>query len=435
MAANSSSLKRTLTLPTLIIYGVGSIFGAGIYAVIGEVVEKSGQWIWLSFIISFVISFLTALCYAELVSKYPKSGAEVHFLQQAFHQSWLSSLIGWLVFAACVVSMATLTHAFANCFKDLWSHMYVFPIYIVFPLLLGLINFWGIRESSGFNIIATIIEFSGLLLVVIAGIYFLTGSGSSINKEAPTLLSFDIIGICQGAALAFFAFIGFEDMVNISEEVKKPKKTIPLAIITACFITGFFYIVISWLSSVIIEPQNLKSSSPLIEIVEKSDLSIPSVFFIFIAIFAVSNTALLNSITASRLLYGMGQQNMLPKFFTVVHRKRKTPYISIVCVIICAILLAIFFSLESLAGATNMVLLIIFFGVSLSLFKIKIQEYSREKKSMKKKFSIPLIFPLLAIMGNLSIMFFLPFKSQLIAFCVIIAGFIVLQSYKRLYKS
>ncbi|MBX7146650.1 MAG: hypothetical protein K1X44_05010, partial [Alphaproteobacteria bacterium] len=89
----------------------------------------------------------------------------------------------------------------------------------------------------------------------------------------------------------------------------------------------------------------------------------------------------------------------------------------------------------SLAGATNMVLLIIFFGVSLSLFKIKIQEYSREKKSMKKKFSIPLIFPLLAIMGNLSIMFFLPFKSQLIAFCVIIAGFIVLQSYKRLYKS
>lgn len=412
------SLKQVFGLTTLVIYGVGDILGAGIYAVVGKIAGISGSLVWLSFLVAMVVAALTALSYAELGSRFPKSGGVAYFVQRAFNTDWLSLLVGWLMFSTCVVSMATLSKAFAgylNTFAPAFP-----PNLIVIALFaaLAFVNFRGMEESSALNIFCTVLEVSGLLIVIFVSTFFLLG-GADSNNAAPIAAPLSSSGnvllpVLQGAALAFYAFIGFEDIVNVSEEVKNPGRTVPRAILLALSIAGVIYILVSWLAVQVLSPAELQASqAPLLDVVKRAQPNFPPLLFTLIALFAVLNTALLNFVTASRLLFGMAREGLLPAWLGKLHARRATPYRTLLVILPIVILLALSGTLQFLAGTTATLILLMFCLVNISLVVIKRREHQTEG------FRVPYFIPVLALVSNLTLMAVATRESHLLA-----AGFV-----------
>ena len=412
--AEADSLKRVFGLPTLVIYGVGDILGAGIYAVIGKIAGLSGSWVWASFLVSMIVAALTALSYAELGSRIPQSGGVATFIHRAFRTDWLSILVGWLMFCTCLVSMATLSKAFAgylNAFAP-----FIPSGLIILALFSGLafINFRGMQESSALNIFCTALEVSGLLIVILVSIFFLAGGTAGavnpVTTPVPNSPEINWIAIARGAALAFYAFIGFEDIVNVAEEVKNPERNVPRAILLALGIAGVIYILVAWLATNVLSPTLLAASNaPLLDVVRRSQPNFPPVIFTFIALFAVLNTALLNFVTASRLLFGMSREGLLPAWLGKLHPQRATPYRTLLVILPIAIFLALSGTLQFLAGTTATLIMAMFCLVNLSLLVIK----RREPRS--DGFQVPYLIPALALISNLALIAFASRESHILA--------------------
>ena len=409
--AEADSLKRVFGLPTLVIYGVGDILGAGIYALIGKIAGISGTLIWASFMTAMVVAAFTALSYAELGSRFPRSGGVAYFVHKTFHNHLLSTLVGWIMFCTCLVSMATGANAFAGYFKAFAPLVPTWLVILALFSALAFVNFRGMKESSALNIVCTAVEASGLVIVILVASLFIFGGGEATNATsivaAPTP---GWIAIFQGASLAFYAFIGFEDIVNVAEEVKNPERNVPRAILLSLGIAGIVYILVSWLAIQVINPATLaKSSAPLLDVVSQSQPDFPRIIFTFIPLFAILNTGLLNFVTASRLLYGMSREGLIPSWFGKLHVRRATPHRTILVILPIAIFLALFGKLELLAGATATLLLAMFFLVNLSLLIIK----RREPRS--RGFQVPLIVPALALLFNLALVAFASDDSRIFA--------------------
>jgi len=413
--AEAESLKRVFGLTTLVIYGVGDILGAGIYAVVGKIAGLSGSAVWISFLMAMGVAALTALSYAELGSRFPKSGGVAYFVQKAFRTDWLSILVGWLMFCTCLVSMATLSKAFSGY---LTTFAPIIPAWVVILALffgLGLINFRGMRESSGLNIFCTVLEVLGLLIVILASTFFLTSGGTSIGESAtnipvPSGEAMGWVLIFQGASLAFYAFIGFEDIVNVAEEVKEPERNVPRAILLALGIAGTVYILVSWLATQVLIPAELAASNaPLLDVVRRAQPNFPQLVFTVIALFAVLNTTLLNFVTASRLLFGMAREGLLPAWLGKLHAKRATPYRTILVILPIVIFLALSGTLQFLAGTTATLILLMFCLVNLSLLVIK----RREPRTTG--FQTPSLIPVLALMSNIVLIAFASQESYTLA--------------------
>jgi amino acid transporter len=410
--AEADSLKRVFGLNTLLIYGVGDILGAGIYAVVGKVAGLSGAAVWISFLMAMVVAALTALSYAELGSRLPKCGGVAYFVQQAFRTDWLSVLVGWLMFCTCIVSMATISKAFSGY---LTTFAPIIPAWVIILALffgLALVNFRGMRESSGLNIFCTVLEVSGLVIVILASTFFLSGgsAGDAANVPVPSGSAISWALIVQGATLAFYAFIGFEDIVNVAEEVKNPERNVPRAILLSLGIAGVVYILISWLATHVLSPAELAASNaPLLDVVRRAQPNFPQLIFTVIALFAVLNTALLNFVTASRLLFGMSREGLLPAWLGKLHARRKTPYRAIVVILPIVIFLALSGTLEFLAGTTATLILAMFCLVNISLFIIK------RREPQATGFQIPLLIPVLALITNLVLIAFASPESHVLA--------------------
>ena len=222
----ADSLKRVFGLPTLVIYGVGDILGAGIYAVVGKIAGLSGTLVWASFSIAMTVAAFTALSYAELGSRFPQSGGVACFVHRAFRTDWLSILVGWLMFCTCLVSMATLSKAFAGYLNAFAPTIPAWLIILALFSVLAFVNFRGMKESSALNIFCTSVEVSGLLIVILVSILFLSGGGTVNPTTVPSEPAIGWTAVIQGAALAFYAFIGFEDIVNVAEEVKNLERNV-----------------------------------------------------------------------------------------------------------------------------------------------------------------------------------------------------------------
>ncbi len=412
--AETDSLKRVFGLPTLVIYGVGDILGAGIYAVIGKIAGLSGSLVWASFLTSMIVAALTALSYAELGSRVPQSGGVACFIHRAFRTDWLSILVGWLMFCTCLVSMATLSKAFAgylNAFAP------VIPDWlIVLALFSGLafVNFRGMQESSALNIFCTAVEVSGLVIVILVSTLFLiggtAGAGNPVASSVANQPATGWIAIAQGAALAFYAFIGFEDIVNVAEEVKNPERNVPRAILLSLGIAGIVYVLVSWLAINVLNPAQLAASNaPLLDVVRRAQPNFPQVVFTVIALFAVLNTALLNFVTASRLLFGMSREGLIPAWLGKLHPRRATPYRTLLVILPIAIFLALSGTLQFLAGTTATLILAMFCLVNLSLLVIK----RREPRT--NGFQVPSLLPVLALISNLVLVAFASRESHILA--------------------
>jgi amino acid transporter len=417
--STSPQLRRSLGFWALVFYGVGDILGAGIYALVGKVAGVAGSASWAAFGVALLVAALTALTYAELGGRFPRSGGEAFFTEQAFGRPGLALLVGWVVLCSGVLSLATVSVAFGGYMSGLVPGLPT-PVAVVgILLLLAVINFRGMRESSTTNIVATMVELTGLLIVVVAGALFLSDNPDvSIRQTLVASRQVSWNGIARGAALSFFAFIGFEDMVNVAEEVKDPERNMPRAILIALCVTGGVYLLVVFVATSVVPPAVLADSeAPLLSVVQRSTNIVPDRMFALIALFAVANTGLLNFIMGSRLLYGMSQQGLLPSVLGAVHPERRTPHLAILTVLVVALALALSGTLTYLAGTTSLLLLVVFFTVHLALIAIK-----RRDRQRSRTFCAPRLVPIAGALTCLGLMPFVPRGSLLTAGIILTLG-------------
>lgn len=416
----ATRLQPRLGLMALVFYGVGDILGAGIYALVGEVAGMAGRYSWLAFLIALVVASFTGLTYAELGGRFPRSGGESHFCRQAFAQPWIARLIGWLVFCSGVLSLCTISRAFAGYLHVMMPDVSTGAIVVSLLLVLAVINFVGIHVSSAANIFCTVVESSGLLLVICVGLAFLTGQSEAPVPvpEVGTSPPVGVIAVFQAASLAFFAFIGFEDMVNVAEEARNPRRDMPRAIIAAAVIAGILYIAVIVVATRVVSPETLgNSDAPLLQVVQTAAPWIPAWLFTGIALFAVANTGLLNFITASRLLYGMARDGLLPRVLGTVHSATKTPHWSILIVLLIAILLATTGTLAYLAGTTSILLLCVFVTMNVALIRLK-----RSGKLSPDAFSVPIAIPVFGVIVCCVLLACTPRNQALAATAIMLLG-------------
>lgn len=394
-------LKRVLGWTALTFYGVGDILGAGIYALVGKVAGVVGPAAWLSFLAAFVVAALTALSYAEFSSRMPRAAGAAVFTLEAFRLSWLSYIVGFMVLFSGIISMGAASRAFAGYLMGLSPALPEYVIIFFFFLVLAAINFKGIKESSAANVVCTIIELTGLFIVIAAGMKFF-GKADLLSIQ-PAEGNFWGVAVLQGGALAFYAFIGFEDLVNVAEEAKDPVRTMPKAILLSLAIGTIVYILVA-ISAVSTMPLGELSASkaPLVGVVERSFPGFPIWIFSLIALFAVGNTALLNFIMGSRVLYGMSSDRLVPAFFGRLHAKTGTPHLAILVIWGVALILTYSGTLVVLAQATSLLLLIVFMIVNAALIVIK-----RREPETEGIFKVPIVVPLLGIFSTAGLMFFL----------------------------
>jgi basic amino acid/polyamine antiporter, APA family len=393
-------LKRGITQWLLLLFVVGDIIGAGIYALVGQVGAQVGGAIWTAFLLALILAVFTACSYAELVTKYPRAGGTATYAHNAFKVPFVSFMVAFAVAASSLFSAGTLSRAFAGDYLKQFINVPTVAVALVFIVIVGLINFWGISESVRINMVFTLIEVFGLLLIVLIGIVALsTGSGEPSRafefKEGTSVF----LAIMAGAALSFYALIGFEDSVNVAEETQNPIRVYPRALLGGLLIAGVLYLLVTFTASMVVDVDTLASSSgPLLEVVTASPLPIPTWLFALIALFAIANGALINTIMASRVFYGMADQGVMPSVLARVHRGRRTPWVSILFTIAVVMILILTGDIAENARATVLLLLLVFIVVNISVFVLRRDRVEHEH------FRTPSIFPILGILVSLGLM-------------------------------
>jgi amino acid transporter len=431
-STTAPQLMRTMGLFSLVVYGVGDMVGAGIYGTIGKAAGQMGNAVWMAFGVSMIAAMLTGLSYASLASRYPRAAGAAYVTHRAFHWSFLSYLIGLAVAASGLTSMGTQANVFADNLKELVGGQRLVLI-LLFLFVMTCINLWGIRESMWTNLVCTTVEVGGLLFIIAVGIRFW---GSVNYLEVPAIPNEDGQLVPQGisasllltgAVLTFYAFIGFEDMLNIAEEVKEPRTTMPRGIILAQVIAALLYIAIAITAVSIVDYKDLGAPGavPMKLIAARAAPWLPAQTYVFITLFAVANTMLLNYVMGSRMLYGMARQGLLPAALGRVHRSRRTPHVAIFVLLV--IITALAFtndSLEyvrqftsgvvdkflgdliesgpiaSLASATSLLLLFSFMVVNSSLVVLKLRP-----GEPTGAFEVPIAIPALGMLINAALIF------------------------------
>lgn len=367
----NTRLKRSLGLPLVALYGLGNILGAGIYVLVGKVAGFAGTSTTLAFIIAMVTAAFTAFSYMELSGRYPVSASVSVYLHKAFGKRWLSVAVGLAMVAGGIASSAALSQGFAgylSSFVPVPSTVASVGLLVV----LGAIALKGIGESAKTAAVFTIIEVVGLLLVI----WF--GRSAFGDVRAGDVLSVDpavgVGGVVAGAFLAFYAFIGFEDMVNVAEEAKNPKRTMPLAILFALAASTLLYILVVIVATTLVSPAELATSkAPLTLVFENTGASNADILS-FIGMAAAVNGVIVQIIMGSRILYGLAKQGWLSNKLTVVHSTNKTPIRATLIVLGLMIAGTILLPLVSLAQLTSLLVLSIFTLVNASLVLIKRRE-------------------------------------------------------------
>lgn len=414
-------LKRSITQWLLLFFVVGDIIGAGIYALVGQVGAQVGGAIWTAFLLALILAVFTACSYAELVTKYPRAGGTATYAHNAFKVPFVSFMVAFAAAASGLFSSGTLSRAFAG---DYLKQFIDFPTAVgalVFIAIVGLVNFWGISESVRINVVFTLIEVFGLLLIVLIGVVVLsTGSG-----EPSRALEFNegtsiFLAIMAGAALSFYALIGFEDSVNVAEETQNPSRIYPRGLLGGLLIAGVIYLLVTFTASMVVDVDTLASSSgPLLEVVKAGPLPIPTWLFALIALFAVANGALINTIMASRVIYGMADHGVMPSVFARVHGGRRTPWVSILFTIAVVMILILTGDIAENARATVLLLLLVFIVVNVSVFVLRRDRVEHEH------FRTPSILPVLGILVCLALLTQQQWDTWLRAGALLLVGLVL----------
>jgi len=392
-----TGLARSLGLVEVTLSGIGIILGAGIYALIGTAAAGAGNAVWLSFAISAVVALFTALSYAELSSMFPKAGAEYEYTGAAIGE-FIAFVVGWLIIFSGMVGAAAVALGFGGYFGSLVSIPRVFSAALLIAVL-TVILLAGIRESALVAGLFTLIEGGGLVLVIIAGLPYL---GSVDYFEMPLGMT----GVFSAAALVFFAYMGFEEMVKFSEETTTPERTVPKALMIALVICTVLYILVCLSAVSVVGWEVLASSdAPFAEVATAAWGEGAAGVLSVIALFATANTVLLMLLASSRISYGMARSGTLPRPLSLVHRTRKTPWIAVLVVATGALLFLSAGDIGLVANVTNFTLFLTFIVVNLSVIMLRIRDPDRVRP-----FRVPGtigVLPILPVCGIVSCLFLL----------------------------
>jgi len=402
-------LKRTLGKWQLLFYGLGSMLGAGIYALVGKAALMMGNAVWMAFAAAMVGAILTGLSYASLGSRHPRAGGAAYITQHAFGITILSYIIGIAVTMSGLTSMAAGTQAMADNLLKGFSllanqpyqagSIWIKPVSVVIVLMIGLVLIKGIRESMWANLICTFVEAAGLLFIIAVGMRFW---GSVDYMEMPVgtdtgHFSTVLMLVLSGAVLTFFSFIGFEDILNVSEEVKNPSRDVPFGLVGAMILATLIYMGVAITAVSVIPYQEFadSGSTPLVRVAQ---VAAPwfgriDVVYVGISIFAIGNTALLNYLMGSRLLYGMSRQGLLPGFLGIVNARTQTPVVAICVLFLIVTALIAVGNVKALAESTVLLLLCVFIIMNASLIRLKLK-----KDEPKGRFEVPLLVPILGLL-------------------------------------
>ena len=419
-------LRREIGLLGATFYGVGLILGAGVYALIGEAAGLAGNALWLSFLLGAFISSFTGLSYIELSSMFPMEAAEYVYFKKATGRESLAFLIGWVEIFAEIVAAATVALGFAGYFRSIFDLPTPF-IAILLILFLSVLNFCGIEESSRFNILFTLVEVSGLILIVALGVFF--GDILTTNYlETPS-----IAGVFGCAALTLFAYLGFEDVVHISEEIKHPIRNVPRALILSLIISTIIYALVSVSVVGLVNWRELGASeAPLAFATSKVLGKDASTVLTFIALFATANTVLILLLVSSKIMYGMAVDGSLPKVLAKINKKTGTPSFSIIAVMVLSVLFAFLGDIKVVANVTNFVTFIVFSSVNISCILLR-----HAKPELERPLRTPLNigkYSLIPFIGLFSCGFLITQLDQpsiLLGILILITGGVAYRFLKR----
>jgi APA family basic amino acid/polyamine antiporter len=398
-------LKRVLGPKLLLLFIIGDILGTGIYALTGQVAAEVGGAAWVPFIVAFLVALVTACSYLELVTKYPQAAGAALYTHKAFGIHFVTFLVAFTVMSSGITSASAASGAFASNFAIGFglgdSAVIRLVVAIVFILLIAAVNLRGVAESVGLNVVLTCIELSGLLLVIFIGLFAIFGGAADWSRVVAFETPDDknvILAISTATSLAFFAMVGFEDSVNMAEETKDPARIFPRIMLTGLGITGFVYVLVSIIAVALVPVGKLAGNdTPLVTVVQTAAPGFPIAALLpFISLFAVANTALLNMMMASRLLYGMSRQVVLPPFLSKVLPGRRSPWAAIVFTTVIALALIVYLSLDPkgpvallLGGTTSLLLLAVFAVVNAAVLVL------RQQPVEHKHFTTPTALPIL----------------------------------------
>jgi amino acid transporter len=402
--AAQPSLKRVMGPGLLLLFIIGDVLGTGIYALTGQVAKQVGGAVWLPFVVAFAVALITAFSYLELVTKYPRAAGAALYTHKAFNLHFVTFLVAFAVMCSGITSASTAARAFsanlAHAFGlDFYGGYGITLAGLAFMAVIGAINLRGVGESLKMNVVLTCVELSGLLIVIFIGLAAIAAGQGDVSRVLEIKTPGDGSGwfwpVIAATTLAFFAMVGFEDSVNMAEETRDPARIFPKVLLAGLLITAIIYVLVSISAITLVPPAQLsEGEAPLLKVVEAGAPSFPVGIFAFITMFAVANTALINMLMASRLIYGMGREGVLPVAFGRVHAGRRTPYVAVAFTTLLAFALITFVgAVPALGGTTALLLLCVFVVVNVAVLVLRNDPVAHEH------FRTPTILPVLGALS------------------------------------
>lgn len=386
-------LRRILTLRETVIYGIDIILGAGIFVLIGPAAGMAGNSLWISFLLAALVASFTGLSYCELSSMFPHSAAEYVYVKKAFGIKFLAFLSGWLVVFLGITSAATVSLGFAGYLNAIFN-LPIISIALVLLAVMSYINYKGMKESARFSMVLVGVTILGLLVVIALGV---PKFGSVNFLDMP----FGFKGILSATTLIFFAYLGFDEIVNISDETRNPKKTISRAILISLLITTLFYILVSMAAVSLTNWQDLsKSNAPLAFAASKVMGGSAFTLISITALFSTAGTVLIVLVVTSRMMYGMSREGTLPRSLSLISRETRTPATAVITLMAFAMIFTFLGDIKTMAHLTSLIALVTFATVNFSLIWLRYKT-----PNMKREFQVPLNigkFPLLTFFGLVS---------------------------------
>ena len=370
-----NQLLRSLSLAEISFYGIGTILGAGIYVLLGKVANESGMATPSVFLLStFIVSF-SAYSYAHMSRSFPSSAGEAVYIMEGLNSRQLSALTGVAISLSGIVSAATITRGFTGYFA-FFSALPPWVLIILLVTTLTTLAAWGVKQSVAMAVITTLLEIAGLVLVLIVGSDQIQGKEIPWQQFLPSA-EHGFTPVISGAFIAFFAFIGFEDMVKMSEEVKKPERNLPLGIAIALITSTLLYVAVAIVAVLTLPvPELANSNAPLALIIERNS-TVPPEIMAAISIIAIINGALIQIIMISRVMYGMAGKKLAPQILGAVHPRTRTPLIATLLTGIIVVCFALWLPISTLAKTTSSLILVVFALVNLSLLVLNYREKTK----------------------------------------------------------
>ncbi|WP_031089662.1 APC family permease [Streptomyces sp. NRRL WC-3549] len=388
---SATHLKKTLTTPLLYFFILGDVLGAGVYVLVGEVAGESGGAVWAPLLAALCLALLTAASYAELATKYPRAGGASHYATLAYGP-FTGFIAGYCMLTAGIVSVAALARGFAGDYLTEFVALPVALVAVVFLTALALLNARGIRESTRANVLATLVEVGGLVLVVVLGAWIILRGDADLGRltELGTPSEGPAGAVLSGAVLAYYSFVGFETSVNVAEETLDPRRSYPRALFGALLTAGAVYVLVGVAAAAAVPTDVLtESGGPLLEVVKAAG-GVPTGLFSVIALIAVANGALLTGIMSSRLAYGMARDGLLPRYLTRVLPGRRTPVAAVVTTTVLSLALALTGDVATLASTLVLLLLVVFFLVNTAAIVLR-----GDGGGARGHFRVPVLVPVL----------------------------------------